>query len=142
MMPDEPSDEIADLKAEISGLKVQISLAVSSIGIALSQTLVELDDGRRTLMIVQKKTQNLLEHLRENDAHEAASIFASFSQALSNPKFFPQSANNLTNSSPRLEDFPQEERDILETVMRSTGKSLDELDVPTILKQARALDQK
>jgi hypothetical protein len=41
-----------------------------------------------------------------------------------------------------LQDFPLEERDILEAVMRSTGKRLDELDVPFILKQARAIDHK
>lgn len=42
----------------------------------------------------------------------------------------------------RLEDFPLDERDILKAVMLSTGKSLDELDVPLILKQARAMDPK
>jgi hypothetical protein len=36
------------------------------------------------------------------------------------------------NASPprRIEEFPREERDILEAVTRSTGKSFDELDVP------------
>jgi hypothetical protein len=42
----------------------------------------------------------------------------------------------------RLEDFPLEEREILEAVMRSTGKRLDMLDPPLILKQARAIDKK
>jgi hypothetical protein len=47
-----------------------------------------------------------------------------------------------TKTARRLEDFPLEEQDILEAVMRSTGKRLDELDVPLILRQARAIHQK
>jgi hypothetical protein len=39
-----------------------------------------------------------------------------------------------------LEDLPLNERDALKAVMLSTSKSLDELDVPLILKQARAID--
>jgi hypothetical protein len=53
-----------------------------------------------------------------------------------------RTTKNRTKTAPRLEDFPLEERDIVEAVMRSTGKALDELDVPRILKQARAIDQK
>jgi hypothetical protein len=47
-----------------------------------------------------------------------------------------------TKTARRLEDFPLEEREILEAVMRSTGKSLEVLDPPLILKQARAIDKK
>jgi hypothetical protein len=47
-----------------------------------------------------------------------------------------------TKTRRRLEDFPLEERDIMEAVMRSTGKSFDELDPPLILKQVRAIDHK
>jgi hypothetical protein len=50
--------------------------------------------------------------------------------------------NKRTKTLRRLQDFPLEERDILKAVMRSTAKSLDELDVPLILKQARAIDEK
>jgi hypothetical protein len=54
----------------------------------------------------------------------------------------PQMKKRRTKTARRLEDFPLEEQDILEAVMRSTGKRLDELDVPLILRQARAIHQK
>jgi hypothetical protein len=47
-----------------------------------------------------------------------------------------------TKTTRKLEDFPTEERDVLEAVMRTTGRTLDELDVPAILEQARAVHQR
>jgi hypothetical protein len=47
-----------------------------------------------------------------------------------------------TQTARKLEDFPTEERDVLEAVMHTTGKSFNELDVPAILEQARAIHQR
>jgi hypothetical protein len=65
-----------------------ITLAMAAVGVALTQTLVELDG--RVLKIIQEKAKDLRPHMTTMGAQEADLVLATFVRALRDKRFFPQ----------------------------------------------------
>jgi hypothetical protein len=65
-----------------------ITLAMAAVGVALTQTLVELDG--RVLKIIQEKAKDLRAHMTTIRAQEADLVLATFVRALHDKRFFPQ----------------------------------------------------
>lgn len=83
-----------EFESALRELRAQIALALGALGIALSQTLVELDEQSPALEILRQRAEALRDHLQGHKAHEAAAMLATFIKSLYSPKFFPGQPGN------------------------------------------------
>jgi transposase len=73
---------------DLEKLKGDIALAMGAIGVALGQTLVELD--KRALKILQEKAKAQRAHMTTIGARDADLMLTTFVGALYDRRFFPQ----------------------------------------------------
>jgi hypothetical protein len=85
--------QLSDRNA-LRDLTLQIELALGALGVALSQTLVELNEQSPALDILRQRAETVRNHLQGHMAHEAAEMLATFVRSLYNPTFFPGPPGN------------------------------------------------
>jgi len=81
-------------KDALKELRAQMGLALGALGVALSQTLVELDVQSPALELLRRRAEAVRNHLQANMAHEAAEMLETFIRSLYSPQFFPGPPGN------------------------------------------------
>jgi len=81
-------------KDALKELRAQMGLALGALGVALSQTLVELDVQSPALELLRRRAEAVRNHLQANMAHEAAEMLETFIRSLYSPQFFPGQPGN------------------------------------------------
>jgi hypothetical protein len=75
---------------DVTDLEARLSMVVAAVGVAVAQTLAELDEHDEVLATLQRKCVAIRQVLQASGDPRAAEMFSTFERALRDPRFFVQ----------------------------------------------------